>query len=236
VTSRFQRGSSGIPAIQEWFQWHSSLPGHREKKAFTMSRKDPRRAMNFKKEIISRYLQRLTMLVSAGAFVVGASLTMGGGAAQASQPNSDWNEIVAKFDNAASNTMCFDAPDNFTVQLWHCHGSGSTGVLQRWHFTFIPGESQAEGVPVYTIENLQTGRCLINAGTNSGTALTQAFCTSAFLEVDLGVGTNPLLHIRALGTNLCLEPVNPSDSNGTRLMFSTCNIDNDIQQTLSFLQ
>ncbi|HET7016290.1 MAG TPA: ricin-type beta-trefoil lectin domain protein [Streptosporangiaceae bacterium] len=176
----------------------------------------------------------MTLLVSAGAFVAGASLAMTGGAAQASQPNSDWNEIIAKFDNVSSNVLCFDSPDNFTVQLWHCHASGSTGVLQRWQFVLNQGQTQFWGEPIYTIENLQTGRCLINAGTTSGSAATQAFCPNAFLAVNLAPGTNPLLGISVPGTNLCLEPANFSDSNGTRLVFNTCN-PNDIQQTLSFL-
>ena len=192
--------------------------------------------MNFKGEIIRRYLQRLTMLAAAGAFAAGASLTMGGGAARAEQPNSDWNEIIAKFDNVSSNVLCFDEHDNFTVWLWHCHASDSQGALQRWQFQYLAGPSAAAGVPIYNIENLNSGLCLEYSGTTSGSAAVPGFCfkTQSQLEVTLAPGTNPLLGISVPGANLCLEPSNFSDTNGTRLQFNTCN-PNDSQQILSFL-
>jgi hypothetical protein len=191
--------------------------------------------MNFKREVIRRYLQRVTMLVSAGAFVAGASLTMGGGAAQASTPNSDWNEIIAKFDNISSNVLCLDAPSSQLVQLWHCHASGSTGVLQRWQFTYSPQESAVWGEPVYSVENLQTQLCLTAFSLASGQPVGQSACNDSFVVANLAPGTNPLLGLSPLGTNLCLEPANFSDSNGTRLLWETCN-PNDIQQVFSFPQ
>jgi hypothetical protein len=192
--------------------------------------------MNFKREVIRKYLQRVTMLVASGAFVAGASLAMGGaGAAQASQPNSDWNEIIAKFDNISSNVLCLDSPNSQLVQLWHCHASNSAGILQRWQFTYEPQVSIAWGEPVYSVEDLYTQSCLRANSLASGQAVVEGLCNNSFVVADLAPGTNPLLGLSALGTNLCLEPVNFSDSNGTRLVWNTCN-PNDIQQVFSFLQ
>lgn len=190
--------------------------------------------MSFRRERIRECVQRVVLLVSAGAFAAGASLAMSGGAAQASQPNGDWNEIIAKFDNVSSNVLCLDAPSTQKVWLWHCHASGSTGVLQRWQFTYEPQESALWGEPVYSVENLQTQECLTAFSFASGQPVGQGACNDSFVVARLGTGTNPLLGLSPLGTNLCLEPANFSDSNGTALVWNTCNF-NDIQQTFSFL-
>jgi hypothetical protein len=189
----------------------------------------------FTKENLGRYVRRITMLVSAGAFVVGASLTVGSGAAQASQPSSDWNEIIAKFDNVSSNVLCLDSPNSQLVQLWHCHGSDSAGILQRWQFTYQPQVSAAWNEPVYSVEDLYTQSCLRAVSLASGQPVVEGLCSNSFVVATLALGTNPLLGLSALGTNLCLEPANFSDSNGTRLVWNTCN-PNDIQQVFSFLQ
>src|SRR5437763_10278057 len=89
-------------------------------------------------------IRKMASLLLGGVFAAGLSIGMTG-AAQASTdptvPSTTWNEIVAPFDNARANTMCVDVPGGSMsagtgIQLFHCHGYGSDGGPQRWHFNF----------------------------------------------------------------------------------------------------
>jgi hypothetical protein len=122
----------------------------------------------------------MVTLLGAGALAVGLSTAAAVAAHASPVPNSDWNELIPKFDNGRSNTLCIDDTNGSTasgnpLQLVHCHASGSDGVPQRWHFTQIgvvvnPGETAwemrlADGAGPFCVTDTRTPATAPASGT-----------------------------------------------------------------------
>jgi hypothetical protein len=177
--------------------------------------------------------RKMASLLLGGMFAAGLSIGLTG-AAQASSdptiPSTVWTEIVIPLDNARANTMCMDVPGGSmsagtALQFFHCHGSGSDGGPQRWHFNFQG--LVANGDRAYQIWNTNSGLCIgfANNSAVAGTRLVQERCDQAPTwteHLSNANGVNPYIELIALNTNLCMAASNFSDANQTPLVATTC--------------
>jgi hypothetical protein len=185
----------------------------------------------------------MASLLLGGVFAAGLGFGLTG-AAQASPdptvPSTVWNEMVIPLDNARANTMCVDVPGGSmsagaALQLFHCHGSGSDGGPQRWHFNFQG--SVGNGDRVYQIWNTNSGLCIgfANNSAVTGTRLVQERCDQAPAwaeHLSNANGVNPYFELIALNTNLCMAASNASDANQTPLVATSCQGFIDPEQIL----
>jgi hypothetical protein len=174
-----------------------------------------------------KFTAAVSALLSAGALAVGLSTVMAGSAQASVTPDPTWNEIWAPYLTAQSNTMCVDVPGSTNspgahLQLFHCHGYGSDGVPQRWHFRF------SGSGPAFYIQNENSGLCI----TATTTGITQDFCGSRSewtLRSENLWSTDPNFSLALTtslqddGTALCLAAGNSTDSNHTPLVTAPCN-------------
>lgn len=170
-------------------------------------------------------LKRISGLLSLGMLVAGLTMTMGGTAQAVPVPDPTWNEIISAFDNAQSNPECVDSPRENTsagapLQLFRCHATDSGGQPQRWHF-----QAMGNG---FQISNFSSGLC-IGIGQDlpaNGNHAVQANCSFNTVWDMVGqAGSGSLFHLQyeRLGTSVCLEPADLSDSNGTPLVIKSCD-------------
>jgi hypothetical protein len=178
-------------------------------------------------------IRKMAGMLFGGMLAAGLSFGLTGVAQAASDPtipSTTWNEIVAPLDNLHSNTMCVDVPSGSrsvgaALQVFHCHGYGSDGAPQRWHFNFVG--SVLNGDRVYQIWNTNSGLCIGFANNSAvvGTRLVQEGCDQAPLwaeRLSLANGVNPYIELIALNTNLCMAAANMSDANQTPLVATNC--------------
>ncbi|HET7013236.1 MAG TPA: ricin-type beta-trefoil lectin domain protein [Streptosporangiaceae bacterium] len=192
-------------------------------------------------------LRRIVTLLSAGAFAVGLSTTLAGTARADVPPSPDWNEIVSQWDHNFNNTLCLDDPggshtQGTQLQLWHCHGSGSTGDPQRWHFA-DSGWRGTDGTKGYLIElnstRSGTPLCItfpvgdINSGVippNERLVLGSCNTLYAVWFMNTAPGSNPLITLEDFGGNNCMATADFTDNNGTPLIVKNCSDTSDLSQ------
>jgi hypothetical protein len=194
---------------------------------------------------------RKAIVAAAGvALTVGLSVGLAGTAyaADPTVPAATWNEIYIPFDNIAGNRLCVDVTNGSTsagtaLQFYSCHGYGSDGGPQRWHFVLFPHNSG-----LVMIQNTQSNLCISTppgAALVSGTRLAQEPCgtlaTIWLIRAENDNGTNPLIQLAKLdnqdGTpsfsnNLCMAAGNMGDDNHTPLVATTCQPFTDLSQVL----
>jgi len=193
------------------------------------------------------FLRRFVTLLSAGALAVGLSTALAGTARAEVPPDPNWNEIVSQWDHNFNNTLCIDDPQNIhtagePLQLWHCHGSGSTGDPQRWHFV-DSGWRGTDGTVGYLIElnstRSGTPLCITypNQDVNSGVfpvneRLIIGSCNTlwAVWFMNTAPGTNPLITLEDFNGSNCMAAADFSDSNGTPLIVKNCSDTSDLSQ------
>jgi hypothetical protein len=168
---------------------------------------------------------RITRLLSASVFAIGISLTTIGVAQATPTPQlGSWYEVSNPLINsqecldAPAPNGTFGSPVGIKLQIWHCHGYDSDGLVQRWYFNTGPNTPG-----VYTVENGRSLACA-QSSFSAGDSVAENICGSdrdSWVMLPSPFGSDYFL-LQNVGTQLCMAQANTSASNGTRIIVKSC--------------
>jgi hypothetical protein len=139
-----------------------------------------------------------------------------------------WNDSVvvtlpAKL-TVVSSGLCDSVPGGSTSAgtQFDQEGCAPSSSAQQWRYT-ATGQDPTGQYTEYEIANMNSGYCMVPAGSQSGAAVDQEACSGSTAQWEFRiVDTNYDFQLYNVGTGLCLSPVGGSQSGNVKLVQAAC--------------